>query len=266
MLRSKVFIILFLAGFSVMNAQKYEKYLGIQLGPAYDITLFKANSEPVRGYQDSVKEMIKNRVGLSVGAIYITKLKRDLSISAGFQVRWLSTSREYAMADSNAFGYKSPYHPEVPVISDLSQTWPKTIDFRFRFLQIQLPIIFNWQVGGTSTKLKPSWHLSAGAIGSFVLQHNGYAEFKGWYVEGKNKFHFSETGFNESQLNFILLAGIKYLYPFKTNIHGYAQPNFQLPIMPYTTGQDQYRFFSFGINVGLVFDLNKPLKGEETKE
>lgn len=241
----------------VATAQtKYNyKYVAVSFQPQYTVHTFSAKNTAER---DSLKGIQTNRLGYTIFIQYQKQMGQNLLLQTGIQY----TNTGFVRVARN-LNFKTRIHPDLPPLDQTIATSPEpTAEMHYVFDYIDIPVLFNRKIYLTR---KPSKHWefygTYGAGLNILLQDRVSAHLKGFTIDNKRTFNLKNTYLKSNSINVTGYLGLRANYNYSNKLGFLTQPLISVPLLPASRGDYTYRLLSFGMQVGIYFNLDA--EGEE---
>lgn len=235
------------------KAQLKDPALSISVMPTVSNRLMSFKTNVPDNYKDSINQSDGYRDALSAAVMMSYSVDKYTRIHFGLQYLNLGFTRK-----KENLRFLDTIHPQIGIMSDLSQTGESYVDFNYRFHYITLPFLVDKQI--VNKRLKASTlHFIMGASISALLKHDIKAQFHGFSLKGGQKSKVLDAGDQEAgRLNGNLQFGFRLenlVYGEKTFV--FVQPNVFIPILKANYSKERAQLYALGLQVGLMFKIEK---------
>jgi hypothetical protein len=251
-------LVLLMFGLLYISAQasdfKSQAY-SLAVQPSYSNTFvqFKSNTYSTR-FKDSILDNTQGRTGLNLALMWSFKMRSKTRFQTGLMFQNLG----YSVLKDNLH-FLDTIHPRIGIMSDLSQTGPSYVDFRYRFFQLALPIAFEKSIfNKKATQI--SW-VYGGAV-AIMFKHSIKAVLHGFSARGNQKvFVFDNPEEGAVRMDVQFQTGLKIATDIDAKgLKVFAQPNLILPVFNANTSAVRHHLYQIGIQIGLQYTLQESVK------
>ena len=244
-----------LLSFSGLAADFKGQAFSLCVQPTYSNTFvqFKSNTFTAR-FKDSILNNTQGRTGLNLALMWSFKMRSKTRFQTGLMFQNLGFS-----VQKDNLHFLDTIHSRIGIMSDLSQTGPNYVDFRYRYFQLALPIAFEQSVyNKKSTQI--SW-VYGGAIG-IMYKHLIKAVLHGFSARGNQKvFTFDNPEEGAVRMDVQFQTGIKIATDIDAKgLKVFAQPSIVLPVFSANTAAIRHHLYQIGLQIGLQYTLQEPTK------
>lgn len=248
-------IVLGLLSLSGLAADFKGQAYSLSVQPSYSNTLvqFKSNTYST-SFKDSIVNHTHGRTGLNFNGFWSFKMRSNSRFQTGLMFQNLGFS-----VQKDNLHFLDTIHPRIGIMSDLSQTGPNYVDFRYRYFQLALPIAFEQSVyNKKSTQI--SW-VYGGAIG-IMYKHSIKAVLHGFSARGNQKvFTFDNPEEGAVRMDVQFQTGLKIATDIDAKgLKVFAQPSIVLPVFSANTANIRHHLYQIGLQIGLQYTLQEPSK------
>ena len=227
------------------QAQKYIKpYVGINFS---NRILSSSNGQR----KDSLDAADKMRPSPSGGFQFLFEKNSGREFYFGFGYMENTFMRERLN-----YQFLDTVHPDLGVIFDLSQAAQKNGYFKYHFKYFEIPLGVNLQVTPRQhMNLFTGW-FNIGLNPQFLLKQNMIIQLQGFSMKGKNRFDFSNTGYEAAKFNVALQTGGRFDYSLDKKTWVTADALFKIQLIHTATSpNEKLRVFNFALNLGIKHEI-----------
>ena len=246
-----ILLLLFLSVSLKANDFKQQAF-SLYIQPSFNntFTQFKSNVFSV-AYKDSILLHTKGRTGLNTAINWSFQMRPKLRLQTGlvFQNMGFSVIKDHLR-------FLDTIHPKIGIMSDLSQTGPSYVDFKYRYFQLAMPVQFVQSIyNKKNTQL--SW-VYGGAV-AIMYQHSIKAVLHGFSGRGNQKVYvFSNEAEFATRVNVQVETGLRVSSDLDNNgLQIYAQPHLCIPLFNANTSSVRHHLYQLGLQIGLIYPINK---------
>lgn len=250
---------------TLLTAQSRKKItFGASLNPALTIGYNHSSSDRLlrssTGYLQTHQAYIDSVAGfetykLSLGATgWVTYLwNRNWSVQAGLGYSEVGFTRKQENIRFNDVTFPGIGNGRI---NDLTNIGSRSIEYRFRYQYVTVPIIINRYLK-RSKDYKWDFYLSGGIGLNVLLRHQLHAVLKEFSVDGETAFKLDSTGFEGRRFAAQVLLGGRFDYQFSREMSVFAQP--MLTAFPFSVSSTDARSNPIGIqcSIGIVYNFKK---------
>ena len=254
----KIQLVLFVFGLLSISAHASDfksQAFSLAVQPSYSSTFiqFKSNAFSTK-FKDSILTNTQGRTVLNIACLWSFKMRSKTRLQTGLMFQNLGFS-----VRKDNIHFLDTIHPRIGIMSDLSQTGPNYVDFRYRFFQIALPIAFEKSIyNKKATQI--SW-IYGGAV-AIMFKHSVKAVLHGFSARGNQKvFVFDNPEVGAVRMDVQFQTGLKIATDIDAKgLKVFAQPNLILPVFNANTSTVRHHLYQLGIQIGLQYTLQEPVK------
>lgn len=246
------FILFIILGMALVNSngQSNSNYtIGFSIGPNASLSLISGKAWG--SYLDSSNSNQKLRTNLQFHAWWNKMIGKEgeLQIGLGYaDIGFKRTQENLKFKDVTFPGISSG------MIEDLSST-QKQIDYYYKFQYLQIPVIWNMQIG-RSSNFKYRYSFSSGITINTLLKHKLKAEtITGYSIDGNTVFKLDSSGFNARKFSIQLQLGMKTEFKIDKKTQGFIQPMLVFYPISISSGDNSINPFILLVNVGLNYSF-----------
>jgi hypothetical protein len=205
-------------------------------------------------YIDSVHafETYKRNLGFTLMGSY--NLSNNLQLQAGIgysEVGFVREQNDIQFADSIFPGIGSGLVEE-----NSSTGTEKSIQYRFRYQYLQIPIQANYLINRSKDYMWNNY-LIAGVAANVLLQHEIKAKLYEFAVEGENVHYIDSTGYDPKPFTLNAFLGARFEYKIDKEWSAYAQPMFSIFPFSISNAPLQNRIWGAQLNIGVQYAITK---------
>jgi hypothetical protein len=236
-----------------VKSQLKDPALSVSVMPTVSNRLMSFKTNVSNNYKDSINRIDGYRDAISAAVMLSYSVDKYTRIHFGLQYLNLGFTRK-----KENLRFLDTIHPQIGIMSDLSQTGESYVDFNYRFHYITLPFLVDKQIVNKSMKAS-TLHFILGASISALLKHDINAQFHGFSLKGGEKSKVLDASNQEAgRLNGNFQVGFRLenlVYGEKTFV--FVQPNLFIPVLKANYSKERAQLYALGLQVGLMFKLEK---------
>jgi hypothetical protein len=238
-MKKKLFIlstILFLTGYQHVQSQIFE----ISANPHIDLFTFGSN--------DSLRDnnAVRTPLGGEIGVHFL--LNRDWYFGVGLRL----DHQSFGVTWTNP-GLFDTIHPDIGVITDLSQTATKVVHASHRGFYAAVPLRLDYVIHREQGR-DIGMGFSFGITPRFLVLRDELYILEAFTLHGERRHRLKDSGYEWSNFNVDIEAGYRFSFPATPSIRFLVEPGFRIPLLNATS--EGFRSYSLYSKVGFRFEPN----------
>lgn len=241
--------------------------VGAQISePGYSFAVMPTIGNRLISYKDNVSAKVKDslkkadgwRDAIGASLMYSFKSNKTTRIHVGFQFHNFGFTRK-----KENIRFMDTIHPDIGMMTDLSQTGPSYVDFNYRYMYLSIPFLISKQISGKKMKSSTLHFIFGGSL-SGLLRHDINAQFHGFSLKGGDKQRKLDDKESEAGLlNGNLHLGMRLENKVFKSTFVFVQPTLFAPILNANYGKQRHHLYALGLEVGIMYRPEAQSKKEE---
>ncbi len=202
-------------------------------------------------YRDSLNKADGPLLSLAFSARYYLLKTAVSSFSIGLHYTDLSFRRT---RDNPKLGDIIHPDPEL-IVAGLIQTGSLSVNYDYHWRYLEVPVTWYTSIEQNGSLREMDIFFFGGVSAGALLSHRVLVKTIGFTVQEKDRYSFSNSGFESNLFNVSAMAGVKLHYFMFQKWNAYLRPMVQVPLLPVAKGMQTVWVPQFRVEAGFTFPL-----------